>query len=232
MNSNRNFFTQINQSISYFAEEVTICDGRIEENLFNVGYVPNEILIRFVDEIGSCFGLGIDLGRLQQFSFQAADHITYFEDKFMAVYSGGRKTYRDFDLDIKNPHDDYCVNYFCESKKTTVKFYDLDISYHEKPSLPLGSTFASPFGHGLGTHSNRKDVYFCHGSVSAVAEFYNMPQPTTSGLGSVDEDQSVTKVFGLSYDSKTLQPMKLKRYFYPRDPLLREALFDEVLHEY
>jgi hypothetical protein len=228
MLTNVEFFHQINQDIHPLAEEVTICSGKIEENLFDAKTVPQEILWRLVDEMGQRFGVGVDLKKLQQFSFQAADKISYFEDKFMLVYSGGEEDYKESGLSLHRPHDDYCINYYCESKKSAVKFYDLEVNLYSMPSLPQGSELAYPFGHGVGTLTYRQDVYFCHHDIKLVSEFFNLPMPTSVSSSKYDLDPKVMKVFGLTYDVQTLKPMKLKRYFYPQDPAINFTLYDEV----
>ncbi|MBL7557219.1 MAG: hypothetical protein JNM24_15440 [Bdellovibrionaceae bacterium] len=228
MISNREYFRNINQSIHPLAEEVTICRGGVEENLFDARTAPTELLARFTEELGLNFGIGVDISRLQQFSFQAADGISYFEDKLMAVYSGGTSEYLNYSFNIKQPHDDYCVNFYLDSRKSAAKFYDLDIDSYAKPTLPEGSTFASPFGHGIAPDSNRQDVYFCHPDLHYVARFFSLPAPTVPELATIDQNLSVIKVFGLSYDANSLKPLKLKRYFYPQDPNMTYILFDEV----
>lgn len=228
LKTNIDFFRSVNSSIHPKAEEVTILHGQIEENLFDIKTVPSEFLVRFIDEIGQRFGEAIELPRLQQLSFQAADGIRYFEDKLMAVYSGGKTHCADLGFSLANPHDDYCVNYFLDSKEIAIKFYDLDIESYEKPAMPEGSFVASPFGLGLNLSKKYYDYYFCHNQIQVVADFFSLPVPTVEELKEIDEDPSVTKVFGLSYESKTLKPVKLKRYFYPQDPKLEYILFDEV----
>lgn len=222
------FFEKLNEVISPYAEEVTICRGRVEENLFDAKTVPQEILYCFLDEIGTRFGIGIDLKNLQQFSFQAADKIGYQEDKFMAVYSGGRTKYVEYNIDVKDPHDDYCVNFYIESKTTSVKFYDLSLDSYDKPRLPEGSQLASPFGHGIGEDRQRQDVYFCHHDMEAVVRHFQLPSPGLDVIRSIDNNLNIVKIFGLSFDSSTLKPLKLKRYFYPQDPQMNYILYDEV----
>jgi|JI10StandDraft_1071094.scaffolds.fasta_scaffold27440_4 hypothetical protein len=226
--TNREFFKKINAQIHPLAEEVTICRGEVEENLFDARTAPAELLARFVDELGTSFGIGVDLNRLQQFSFQAADGISYFEDKLMAVYSGGKQDYLNYSIDVKVPHDDYCVNFYLDSLKSAAKFYDLDIDSYPRPALPEGATLATPFGHGLAPGMDRQDVYFCHPDLAYVSDFYKLPAPSIVTLSKIDADLTITKVFGLSYSTSSLTPLKLKRYFYPQDPNMTYILFDEV----
>lgn len=226
---NLTYFREINKNIHPSAEEVTILHQYVDENLFDIKTVPKEFLIRFIDEIGQKFGVAVDLKALQQLSFQAADGVRYFEDKLMAVYSGGKTSCRELGFELENPHDDYCVNYFLESKKLDIKFYDLDIDNYIKPAMPKGAFVASPFGLGLSRQKNRFDYYFCHPNMEEVSNFFNLPAPTVSELSAIDGNNEVLKVFGLAYDPQTLRPIKLKRYYYPQDPYLNYILFDEEL---
>lgn len=221
------YFRGINKKIHPQAEEVTILHGEVDENLFEIKTVPQEFLVRFIDEIGRRFGLAVDLQALQQLSFQAADGIRYHEDKLMAVYSGGKTSCKELGFSLENPHDDYCVNYFLDSREIAVKFYDLDIDKYVKPKMPEGSFVASPFGLGLSLEKKRFDYYFCHKNMAEVASFFNLPAPTVEELAWLDNDNEILKVFGLAYDPETLQPIKLKRYYYPQDPRLNYILFDE-----
>ena len=228
MLTNVEFFRRLNQDIHPLAEEVTICRGRVEENLFDAKTVQPEILWRFVEEMGQNFGIGVDLKKLQQFSFQAADGISYFEDKFMMVYSGGESDYKEFGLSLYRPHDDYCINYYCNSKQSAAKFYDLEVDRYPRPQLPEDSELAYPFGHGVGMQSDRQDVYFCHHDLALVSEYFNLPLPTSPSSAEYDLNTKYMKVFGLTYEVQTLKPLKLKRYFYPQDPAIDYTLYDEV----
>lgn len=221
-------FLKSSLSIHPLAEEVTICNGKVEENLFDVQHAPKELLYELIHIIGSQFNEGVDLENLEQFSFQDADGVSYFEPKLMLVYSKGDEVAKANNLPIGEAHEHYCINYFLDSKIKKMKFYDLHIHLHPHPLLPEESYYAAPFGHGVSTDGLRKDVYFVHKNMNFVSEFFNLPMPTVDSLSEIDNDNTVEKVFGLTYEARTMKPLKLKRYFYPRDPLLKTTLFDEV----
>ena len=213
------------------AEEVSIFNGSVEENLFDIKSAPRELIIELLYTIGSTFNEGVDRERLEQFSYQAADGISYFEPKLMLVYSGGKQAAKETNLPIEEAHEHYCINYFLHSKTKQTKFYDLHIDKHQKPGLPNGSTFAGPFGLGVSWNGLRKDVYFVHSNMKLVSEFFNLPMPSVKDLKNIDEDNTIEKVFGITYETNNLKPIKLKRYFYPKDPNLKTILFDEVKSE-
>lgn len=221
-------FNKTTLKIDHRAEEVSIFNGIVEENLFDIDDAPQELVVELIYTIGALFQEGVDIDRLEQFSFQDADGITYFEPKLMLVYAGGEEVAKSTGLPIGKGHEHYCINYFLDSKTKKMKFYDLMIKNHSHPVLPEGSYYAAPFGLGISGDGLRKDVYFVHTDLQMVAKFFKLPEPTVSELLEIDSDNSVEKVFGLSYDAETLTPLKLKRYYYPKDPLLKTTLFDEL----
>jgi hypothetical protein len=222
------FFKKISTEINQHAEEITIVGNQVEENLFNSKKVPDEYLFAYIDVMGSVFSEGVNLKKLQQFSFQPADGINYTEHKFMAVYSGGKVDCEKFDIDVTRPHDDYCINYFLDSKKQIAKFYDLDLWKHRQPMIISGSQILSHWGQGVSVNPEKKDLYFMHNDVEAVANFYNLPIPFVQSIEDFCKDTSFMKVFGLTYNASTYQPLKLKLYYYPADPLMKSTVFDEV----
>lgn len=222
-----NEFQKTCSKVHPLAEEVSIFNGTVEENLFDAKTAPRELLIELIHIIGQEFNEGVDLELLEQFSFQDADGISYFEPKLMLVYAGGEEVAKKSNLPIGRAHEHYCINYFLESKIKKMKFYDMEIHRHPHPELPAESYYAAPFGHGISFDGKRKDVYFVHTDLLGVAKFFNLPAPTVTELSEIDLDLTVEKVFGLTYDTETLKPLKLKRYFYPQDPFLK-TLFDET----
>jgi hypothetical protein len=231
MTDNIEFFRNISQSVNPHAEEVTIVSTGVEENLFDTTDVPEEYLMRFFDEIGTRFGEAIDLNKLTEFSFQPADGVKYKEHKFMAVFDGGKQDCFGLSPHVTNPHDEYCVNYFIDSKQKAVKFYDLDYHKYTQPNLPEGAEIVTHWGQGANDDKTICDVYFLHPDVDEVAKFTNMPKPYLSSISNFIEDKTFNKVFGLTYDASTLQPFKLKLYYYPKDPNMEFTVFDEVANE-
>jgi hypothetical protein len=127
-----------------------------------------------------------------------------------------------------HPHDDYCINYFLESLEQVPKFYDLDIDRHTQPKLPSNATLISHWGQGVSNNTSIKDVYFMHSDVKLVSDFLGLPKPNVATISTFIEDTTFQKVFGLTYDSTDLTPLKLKLYYYPSDPLMEYTVFDET----
>lgn len=226
--SDINFFQEINKHINQHAEEITIVGNNVEENLFNSKKVPEDYLFAYIDIMGSIFNEGVNLKKLQQFSFQAADEINYTEHKFMAVYSGGKIDCNKFNIDVIRPHDDYCINYFLDSKRQVPKFYDLDLWRHTQPMILAGSQILSHWGQGISVNLEKKDLYFMHQNVKMVSNFYNLPTPYIESIDEFCKNTTFMKVFGLTYNAITYQPLKLKLYYYPTDPTMKFTVFDEV----
>lgn len=225
---NIDLFVSLSKDLNLHSEEITIVNNKIEENLFDSKKSPKEYLFAFIDVMGSTFDEGINLEKLQQFSFQPADGINYNEHKFMAVYSGGKNDHNLYNIDIKNPHDDYCVNYFLKSKKRVAKFYDLDVWKHQQPNVIAGSKILTHWGQGVSINSEKKDLYFMHYDVEMVSKFYNLPIPYYKTVKEFCFDKKIMKVFGLTYNSINFKPLKLKLYYYPNDPLMEFTVFDEI----
>ena len=228
--NNIDFFTQVSKGLDYNAEEITIVANHVEENLFDAHDVPIEYLNHFFDEMGNRFpNVVLEMDKLQQFSFQPADGIAYTEHKFMAVFSGGKQDcFFHPEIGVLNPHDDYCVNYFIDSLSSVTKFYDLDIDQHVRPELLEGSVPITHWGHGVSANKGIKDSYFLHADVKAVAEHHDLPAPYLDEISQFCLDTTYQKVFGLTYRTDTLEPLKLKLYFYPGDPEMTHTVFDEV----
>ena len=229
--SNIDFFTRISQGMDLKAEEITIVGNHVEENLFDAQNVPQEYLERFIDEMHYRFpGEMIELDKLQQFSFQPADGIAYQEHKFMAVFSGGKEDcFLHPEIGVFNPHDDYCVNFFIDSRERVTKFYDLDIDHHRRPVLPKEGIPITHWGHGVSANPLVKDSYFLHVDVENVAEHFGLPRPYLEEIHDFCTDLTFQKVFGLTYRADTLEPLKLKLYYYPDDPRMEHTVFDEVV---
>lgn len=229
--NNIDFFTKVSKGLDFNAEEITIVGSHVEENLFDAQNVPQEYLDRFLSEMAERFPeVTIEIDKLQQFSFQPADGIAYQEHKFMAVFSGGMEDcFLHPEIGVFNPHDDYCVNFFIESRQQVTKFYDLEIDRHSRPVLPKGGVPITHWGHGVSANPLVKDSYFLHPDVELVANHFGLPKPYLDEIRDFCTDTRFQKVFGLTYRTDTLAPLKLKLYFYPDDPNMEHTVFDEVV---
>jgi hypothetical protein len=222
------FFKEKGLKIDPNAEEVTIVGASVEENLFNAKNVPPLYLEHFKNLMGHGW-YEENKDRIEQFSFQPADGKVYKEDKFMVVYSGGKKDCFLYpEMGVIDPHDDYCVNHFLTSGKKITKFYDLDIERHAKPTLPEGARYITHWGHGVSENPNMKDAYFLFKDVTAVADFLNLPVPNLEEVKEFCQDTTFEKVLGLTYNTYSLEPLKLKLYYYPDDPYMEFTVFDEL----
>lgn len=222
------FFISKSKKIDPHAEEVTIVGDSVEENLFNARDVPEEYITHFKQLMGDVW-YEENKNRIEQFSFQPADGKVYTEDKFMVVFSGGKKDCFLYpEMGIIEPHDDYCVNHFLTSGQKVAKFYDLDIERHEKPELPEGARYITHWGHGVSENPLMKDAYFLFKDISYIANYLGLPMPDLSEVKHFCHDKSVDKVLGLTYNAYSLEPLKLKLYYYPGDPKMEFTVFDEL----
>lgn len=208
------------------AEEITIRENTIEENLYSTATCPHEYYFNFADLCARCGFSYFERPYLEQFSFQKADKVIYHEDKIMSLYRDLRFAPEDLVQRISKPHPHFSINFFLSSKETEFKFYDLDISRYRLPEIPASLKLASAFGIGVDFNRNRRDVYLTGRSSLEAVHSFSLPEPDIKNLSLPEEPGDCLKLFGLSFDANTLKPLKLKRYYYPRDPaLLNQELY-------
>lgn len=216
------FFYDISLAPNYQAEEISIFEDYVEENLFSFGKCPDEFYLQFVDLCLQCQFPFYEKAYLEQFSFQKADGIVYQEDKIMSLYKDFSFAPKDQLSQISQPHRHFSINYFLNSRALEYKYYDLDYSAHKLPQLPKKSILAKAFGVGVNLKRSTKDIYFTAYDIDETADFFALKPPRTPHLEESFQDSSSLKLFGLGFDATTLRPLKLKRYFYPTDPTLKD----------
>lgn len=157
-------------------------------------------------------------------SFFPADNITYFEDTLVIIFGGCRnslnpKLFQDYHgikifLNASNSSSSYAYN----EGDYVYKDY-LKTDFFELKDIPLPKNIKLANNFGIGTysdvyHKNIKDLYFWSTNFLDVCNFYHVdPLYMGPSIG-------VNYLWGLSFDNITKKPLKLKRYFYPSDPLL------------
>lgn len=75
---------------------------------------------------------------------------------------------------------------------------------------------------------SRQDIYFTHGNLALIEQFCDCKLTHSSLEQSFEQDQSIDKLFGIAFNPKTLEMIKIKRYYYPRDPKLLNSVHDEL----
>ena len=121
--------------------------------------------------------------------------------------------------------DAHTIKYELMTGKTYIKVYQGDWWNIPLPSLPSGSCVATNFG--VGRHfgkqelSSRRDIYFFHES-AAVEDWIDrvsLKQVTSQGI-----QLSSVGLYGLQFDSESLIPLRIKRYFHPHEPVISDRL--------
>jgi hypothetical protein len=160
-------------------------------------------------------------------AFQTPDGITYGEDTiYVSLYNApymGALYNRVAAALGENEADriprDYAIKCGLKTQTYRIKVYDRDILNHQLPGLPRGARYSA--GSGISYHvdaPNIKDMYFLHRNPVAVASFYGHSMPTHPDLDDVDTEHF--KGFAVTFDAATLSVLKMKRYFFPQDPLM------------
>ncbi len=216
-------------TIKTYAEELTVLDNRIEEVLYDPLNAPRELSIAANLYLLEHFNEEIKSKTLESFSYQIKDDKTLFEDKIVIDYRADNNILNQFQLDIREPGEVFSVNYLLASKKKKYKFFDRAISFYPKPPLPKGAEIELPYGIGMSPGDDRHVLYFLHKDLKGVCEFFNTSLLWLEGFTElVDRDVRAYKLFAVSFNSKTLVPMTLKRYIYPSDVFLRSVVYDEI----
>lgn len=217
-------------TIKKYAEEITVLDNRIEEVLYDPLNAPRELGITANLYLLEHFKEEIEPKTLESFSYQIKDEKTLFEDKIVIDYRTDNIILNQFKMEIKEPGEVFSVNYLLESKKKKYKFFDKAIGSYPKPPLPKGAEIELPYGIGVSPDDDRHVLYFLHKDLRGVCEFFNTSLLWLEGFTElVDQDLNAYKLFAISFNSKTLVPMTLKRYIYPSDVFLRSVVYDEIL---
>lgn len=226
-----NFFIDLSTTIDVHAEEVSFSFGTVEENLYNVKKLEGEYLEHFLSLRGKYFR-DIPIDKIEAFSYQRKDNVVYKFDKIMVLLNGGKKDCFLFpELGVFDVHDDYCLNIFLDDDLTRkVKFYDLMFDESVVSILPKGSRLITHCGMGS-SGNNIRDTYFINNDYSEVLDHFGITNfvPDSPLLRPIISDKTIDKVFGIAYDTETLEVKKVKFYYYPKSPKTLECLYDEII---
>lgn len=160
-------------------------------------------------------------------AFQTADGITYDEETIYVSLNDAPKNgllYKQVEETLGTEEAeriprDYAIKCALRSGTYRIKVYDRDILRHQVPGLPSGARLSA--GSGISYHidaSHIKDMYFLHKDSWIVGEFYQQVMPVHSCFDDTDVDHY--KGFAVTYDSNTMHVLKMKRYYFPQDPLM------------
>lgn len=130
-----------------------------------------------------------------------------------------------------NPHpsssfaDYYQLKVGLDGSEPVLKVYDLTLGVHPLPMLPEGT--AIHHNQGIGVHfgcplrANHRDVYFTHNSASKMMSWAECVGVQFPYYGD-EETPDLLLGMGVTWDVRTFRVLKLKRYFFPNDPLLND----------
>jgi hypothetical protein len=168
------------------------------------------------------------------------DNKNYFEDTISLTFNHIPKENNlqftnpeiKFVLDNINCVDCYTQKFKLNSRKSVIKIYE-SFNEPDSPSAKNIRRFQSTFNFkhtvisrlGIGRHfgdknlENFRDLYFTSSDPDNMALQFGslMPDMTTFN------NNSDCHLYGLCFDNESFKTIKLKRYFYPRDPNLNNV---------
>ncbi len=112
--------------------------------------------------------------------------------------------------------DYYAIKVF-KNRPKVLKYYDLDFARNPQFPLPPESRIAYEFGMGCYPFEKNKiyDLYFYHDDQDMVEASIGFKIPSFPPSG-----RAALGIYGVTY-GPDLKALKLKRYFFPADPLLK-----------
>ncbi|MDR3607753.1 MAG: hypothetical protein P4M08_10275 [Oligoflexia bacterium] len=209
------------------ANEICLDAQGVSENTYSARHVRGRYLISLAVSTrpelldSDVFNQADIVGLTEQ------DGRSYFEDVVSITFLGVPDS--DLKKRIGVPDEVHCTD--CYTLKIGLKtghcyykIYDSEFWRYPLPAMPAGWRLAHRFGigrhFGSPRHENFRDLYFFHEDLNQVYAHFGQNSPTPlPELG--EEPAGTQKLFGVTYESaRNMRILKLKRYWYPKDPRL------------
>lgn len=118
---------------------------------------------------------------------------------------------------IGNDWADYYAIKIQQNGTRLTKYYTLDFDKFPQHPLPVGSKIGYEFGMGCYPETDLEvfDLYFYHDDQDVVEDSFGLEIPTPLNV-----EKKCHGIYGVTY-GKDLKALKLKRYVFPADPLLK-----------
>ena len=143
--------------------------------------------------------------------------ISKYKDELVVCHKGFPNNV--FNIEDDNFLDYYAIKINIKTKEYYLKFYTLNYHKFNLLKLPEKSVIAHQFGIGYykkDSLENIIDIYFYHKNPIEVCEFFK-----NENLKAIKPNKNCIALFGLTYNNKTLEVIKLKRYIYPNDKCIK-----------
>ena len=211
------FFENKLSSIDSIAEEVSFCNGKIEESLYNFKWELPEDYIEALSVIMTNAFEDIPLEAVEGFSYQAKDGQVYSEDKFMLMLNTARgDCFLYPELNCFDPWPDYCLNLSLQSGRRHAKFYDTSRGVVYPFDLPPGVHPEPHYGTGIGQNQAVRGVYVKADDYHEFVKWSGLPAPIPKELETEVLAANKFNLFGIAYDKYTNALLKIVYYHYPR----------------
>jgi hypothetical protein len=152
----------------------------------------------------------------EQFKYSNIEMVSFYNEHIVLVYKG----YISYNSDLL---DYYAYKVNLKNYFYHLKTYSKNIFKYKHPKLPEGSVIASQFG--LGEYYtddliNTKDIYFFHSNPPLVCKYFNCLK-----LNNIEPQENCLALFGITFNCKTLDVIKIKRYIYPFDLYIKNPSY-------
>lgn len=194
---------------------ITFVNGHREEIIYDLTVWHNpEYMPIFYDVLATYFP-DIDISRVDGISYQQADGGLYSEDKIMISLDGAQKDCFLYpEIGCFTPWQHYCINVGVETGKRSYKFYDLDNPAYEVFQWPEFMIPFTKYGTGVGIKPDIVGVYFLSKEYDKVIEHLGAVDPLPADIKQQILDKASIHNFGLTFNIKTMELVKLSYFFY------------------
>jgi hypothetical protein len=169
----------------------------------------------------------VDFSAWEMVGFTKADGISTFVDTIGVVIKGQppQSLLNKYPVHPNSEFADYFqLKVGTDGSEPVVKFYDLTLGLYPLPSFPQGTSILANQGIGVYFGDRRRhlhDVYFTHTNFYKVSEWAESQKIEFPFYGD-EKTPGITLGFGATWDERDFKIVKLKRYFFPNDPLLKD----------
>ena len=209
------------------AREITIDGTGVSEVTYKKGDIDNDPAFKLLGQVSNMHP-NIDLSMWEMIGLTKADNISTFTDTIGLVFKGRppENILKGYFIHPKSNFTDYYqLKIGLDRSNPVLKVYDLTLGLHPLPSLPDGVAILENQGIGLylsdEKRSHLRDVYFTHDNYQIMASWAKSKDIKFPTFGD-EKTENIIFGFGVTWNVETFKILKLKRYFFPKDPLLED----------
>jgi len=210
------------------AREITIDGTGISEITYKRGDKDESEAYTLLGKVNKIYPQ-LDLSRWEMVGSTTPDKISTFCDTIGIVFKGNPPEHL-----LKNhlihPKSNFADYYQLKialngSELPVLKVYDLTLGLHPLPSFPDGIAILENQGIGMYLSDEKRcffrDIYFTHRNVDEMLSWAEKKDIKFPIFGN-EKTEGMCFGFGVTWDVRNFQVLKLKRYFFPDDPSLND----------